>query len=955
MELTNLGYISDQEGIQIDQTHNDLNLSTSITEALNEQSPVLLTELSNVFQTPFQKTDNQLEISCKTNISSAKENDNTETFFGEEESLYEPSSFSKKEFCSEKSSMENSKIQTLETLGGSVEDHTKEKSYLLVDENVEIIIEEGHTGCTGYPTSSKTDGNVLYCPSLSIASDNMLRRSCKADISYAEENDDTDNLLGEEESPYEPSSSSSRAFSSEMSSMEHSKIQTLEDSVDSQTKEKSDLLVDENFDVIAEQQPSDIKVPNSSQICENILHCPSLQIASVLSSDKRKWDKKFCCPFCQITVSKLPRHMFNCHSKEREIAFIMSLNKNTKERKTLLQELQNRGTFIRNKKIIKEGEGLIIPKRRLHGELRKKLEDYSPCTHCFQMFSKTYLHRHVKKCSFIQTKTDSVIKRNRSLIANSVLMLPIGQTVSNRFKTCILSKMMDDEVFKIIRSDQLILLFGEAEFKRLGHDERYHRNITDRCRELGRLVQSAKNVNKNIYSLKDLISPSNYKLFRDAVFNVAGFNPKSNHFKTPSLALKIGYTIKKCISILKGEYLEDDVLRTEIPNLNIFNQILDSKWHIEVSSHAHRTLAERKWNAPKRIPLTKDIQILHKYLCSERDIYFTKLSELPSSEAFQKLTEVTLVLVIMLNRRRVGDVQYTPLVDYQKAKGVDSESDVFNTLSDSEKQLAKCFQRLVIRGKRGRGVPILLTNEIQECINLLITRRAVCGVDSNNMYLFASLRNTCGFYRASDLISTFARKAGCELAETITSTRLRKHVSTMVQLLNLKDHELDALAQFLGHDIRVHRKHYRLQDETIQLAKISKILVNFSNGKLNTMKGKSLDEIEVSDFSEESDQENQESEDNNPSSEKTVDEKIRIKTPNNKHQKKGKERKQVVKHKWSTEEANIVLKEFRQVLITKKLPGKLDIDQCIKNNKTILQNRSWRNIKDFLYGKLKKM
>jgi len=38
---------------------------------------------------------------------------------------------------------------------------------------------------------------------------------------------------------------------------------------------------------------------------------------------------------------------------------------------------------------------------------------------------------------------------------------------------------------------------------------------------------------------------------------------------------------------------------------------------------------------------------------------------------------------------------------------------------------------------------------------------------------------------------------------TMTSTN---DVATVSQILNLKDNELDTLAQFLGHDIRVHRK-----------------------------------------------------------------------------------------------------------------------------------------------------
>ncbi|KAG5883958.1 hypothetical protein JTB14_031783 [Gonioctena quinquepunctata] len=81
----------------------------------------------------------------------------------------------------------------------------------------------------------------------------------------------------------------------------------------------------------------------------------------------------------------------------------------------------------------------------------------------------------------------------------------------------------------------------------------------------------------------------------------------------------------------------------------------------------------------------------------------------------------------------------------------------------------------------------------------------------------------------------------------------------MTQLLNLKDHELDSLAKFMGHDIRVHREYYRLSDETTQLAKISKLLISLDKGDFNRLKGKNLDEIDFvqdrdeseSDFDEE--------------------------------------------------------------------------------------------------------
>ena len=79
--------------------------------------------------------------------------------------------------------------------------------------------------------------------------------------------------------------------------------------------------------------------------------------------------------------------------------------------------------------------------------------------------------------------------------------------------------------------------------------------------------------------------------------------------------------------------------------------------------------------------------------------------------------------------------------------------------------------------------------------------------------------------------------------ETLSSTKLRRQVATLTRVLNRNDTEQDLLADFLGHDIRVHRKFYRLPEGTLQLAKISKVLMACEQGRMSEFKGKSLDQI----------------------------------------------------------------------------------------------------------------
>lgn len=101
-------------------------------------------------------------------------------------------------------------------------------------------------------------------------------------------------------------------------------------------------------------------------------------------------------------------------------------------------------------------------------------------------------------------------------------------------------------------------------------------------------------------------------------------------------------------------------------------------------------------------------------------------------------------------------------------------------------------------------------------------------------------------FKGSDVvIGQIAQRCGAKDPEALSSTRLRKHLATMSRVLYLKDNEMDDLADFLGHDFRVHRQYYRLPKGTLQLAKTSKALRALERGQLSEYKGRNLDEINI--------------------------------------------------------------------------------------------------------------
>lgn len=76
--------------------------------------------------------------------------------------------------------------------------------------------------------------------------------------------------------------------------------------------------------------------------------------------------------------------------------------------------------------------------------------------------------------------------------------------------------------------------------------------------------------------------------------------------------------------------------------------------------------------------------------------------------------------------------------------------------------------------------------------------------------------------------------------------KVKKALSNNVQILGLSESNLDVLAKFMGHDIRIHRQFYRLPENTVDLAKVTKIMHLINTGNMSKYKGKDFDDIEFS-------------------------------------------------------------------------------------------------------------
>ena len=113
-----------------------------------------------------------------------------------------------------------------------------------------------------------------------------------------------------------------------------------------------------------------------------------------------------------------------------------------------------------------------------------------------------------------------------------------------------------------------------------------------------------------------------------------------------------------------------------------------------------------------------------------------------------------------------------------------------------------------------------------------------------HIYLLSNLTGL-RHIRGTDTLRVLLSKCGAKTPQHLRSTKLRKHIATVSQIMNLQENELDLLASFMGHDIRTHREYYRMPESTIQVAKLSKVLLKMERGDIQGLAGKRLTDIEL--------------------------------------------------------------------------------------------------------------
>lgn len=659
---------------------------------------------------------------------------------------------------------------------------------------------------------------------------------------------------------------------------------------------------------------------------------------------KNYQDKLNYCFYCEKDVTHFVRHIITWHSTETSVQHILSLSKKSKERKEVITSLRKKGNFLKNK--ISES---IRPVKRLKPNDISDVNQFLPCSYCLGFYKKRSLYRHTKRCP--ENKENSAKRQTAQSDGQTTLLIGNFIKYDQLLSKELFPHMRADNINFIAKQDNLICHYAYSYLK--GRKSKGNLDfIRQNVRRLAKLLMFCKEKNSDLKKLIDLLKPVYFPLILQAIHYIARYNAETDVYESPTLAMNFGTLLKKCCDLAYINLVQLENTNDQRKDLKILKKLIESQWADEISAQAALNLNMKKWNKNELLPLTSDLKKLNIFLTKYAKNAFNELElNNQNRDSYVALKEIVYTQIILLNRRRPAEVAQMKIDTYNAitiTNDASGNTEFESCLTETEKILLNSFSRIVIRGKRGRGVPILLSPDMKKHFDFFISKRN--NFVKNNKFIFHT--NGQGCLDGTKVLYKWARKCGTDRPESINATKLRKHLATITQLLQFSEKDLEQLSQFMGHTLKTHCKIYRLSDNMYQTAKVSKLLLLMNEGGIEQYKGKTLDEIdiELTPLTEEESIINKI---------KTFDEEDAFKPEVvfDKSENKMRGSKSLIKHSW-TVQAKIKLSDYFSDHIKKKrAPRQTEVIEFMKLYPQEFEKLKWTTIKAAVYnmymGKLK--
>lgn len=549
--------------------------------------------------------------------------------------------------------------------------------------------------------------------------------------------------------------------------------------------------------------------------------------------------KKYYCFYCKAPKSKIARHLESVHRNEEDVKKFAELPKGCLERTKIIETIRRKGEFEFNtNKMLNDGKLHVV--RRPNMKFSKKADEYGVCIKCHGFFSKNTLRNHVRKCvnlKYSKNRTVSVLGR--------AILGRISEIASQTLKKVIFPVLREDSIVRLIRYDELIIRYGNKLCMKY-KPQHQQAMVRNRLRTLGRFLKALKEINNEITDFASLYQPKYYDDCISAVYQIARYNPETQKFSAAYTAFQLGRLLKEV-----GELWQSQCIKNQDPVKKALVQDFLSLRKEDFGHSVNKTVMEtRAYMRRQKVevaPRMNDVKKLYNYVNTQRRVAYDSLKEKFSYDVWLTLGQSSLISTQIYNRKRAGEIQRILLEDFYNYEGLNEQSDpdLFKTLSNSAKEVARKYVRFQIRGKLTRTVPVLLHYDLLNSIQLFIQCRDQANVHPKNPYVFGIEgfhKQRYKYISACDQMHKFASECGADHPERLRGTLLRKHIATNCHKLKLTEQEVSELANFMGHKENIHKQYYRLPQKETDILNISKYLNAALDTDINCETDNSRDE-----------------------------------------------------------------------------------------------------------------
>lgn len=510
----------------------------------------------------------------------------------------------------------------------------------------------------------------------------------------------------------------------------------------------------------------------------------------------------------------------------------------SKQRRRIQDALRKVGTFDWNKNA-KLNNNELIPSRRPNPKYKKTGADFTSCPYCQGSFIKTGLRYHVNyKCPMkpISNKKKSECERVITALATAVearIHVDASQALEKIF-----TGFRGGNIVQQIRFDWLVIVYGNKLAEKY-QEPKDQRMIRYRIRLASRILCALKEIEQDVTEFVQLYNPKYFDSLIQAIKNVAQLDTVRHEFGAPTTATDAITAIKQIGKMLITEYIKRDNQEGQRITKN-FLTLVESDAPILITKTVTRTQKRRNRQKQVVLPSLEDVTLFRQYVDSEREKCFAKLSDEFAYDTWKYLSELTILSIIIFNRKRVGDAQNIEVGDFKRREIIKDSTDhqMYQSLSAESKEIAKQYSRMKVSGKKDSDVYVLLKPEFEKAITLLIKHREDAGISSNNEFLFA-LPSSLGkiiVLNGCNAVKRISTECEAKNPSALRGTLLRKQLATFCGSVGLKNDQVGDVADFMGHAKEVHLKVYRQNTIERQIVQIAQVL-NAAQGNTNNLIG----------------------------------------------------------------------------------------------------------------------